>query len=251
VCQNISRSFPAKSEQEIKRIAKKFYQHFCDLIIESLKLFSISKKELETRMKYKNLELFDRFKEEGKDIIAVGGHYNNWEMIAVGVNLAIPHTAVGIYMPLSNPFFEKKLFESRSRYGMKLIPKKEVKPFFSNLGHELSVIIFGADQSPSSASQAYWTNFLNQETAVAFGTEKYAKEYGLPVIFCSIKKQKRGYYESTFELITDRPRETKYGEITEAHTRLNEKQIRENPEFYLWTHRRWKKKRPAKSTTTN
>ena len=244
VYRNLNNSFPDKPAEEIEEIAKKFYRHFCDIIIESLKLFSISKEELVNRCKFVNPELLNDYYDKGQSILICAGHYNNWEMFAKSCNLQMKHQAVGIYTPLNNAFFEKKFAESRGIHGVVLLPKREVKDYFTATKDLIKAVIFGTDQSPSGRTKrAYWTTFLNQETAVVFGTEKYAREYNYPVIYASVSKSKRGYYEISFETIIENPADTEHGEITEKHTRILERQIIDQPEYYLWTHKRWKRKR--------
>jgi KDO2-lipid IV(A) lauroyltransferase len=173
----------------------------------------------------------------------VGGHCGNWEYTVAG-NLVVSHQIVALYSPLSNKFFEKKMKESRSRFGISLLSTKDVKAFFKAGPETLSMMIFGSDQSPSSSTKAYWTRFLNQDTAVSYGLERYAKEYNYPVVYAGIKKVKRGYYDFSFELIEENPASTIYGEITEKHVRILENKILEQPEFWLWTHKRWKREKP-------
>jgi KDO2-lipid IV(A) lauroyltransferase len=241
---NLRNSFPEKSESEIKEIASKFYRHFCDLIIESVKLFSISKADVIERSRFVNPELLDSYYEKGKSIIVVAGHYNNWEVFAQSCNAQMKHQAVGIYTPLNSPFFEKKFSESRSRYNVVLLPKRQVKEYFIENKDLVKCIIFGTDQSPSGRTKrVYWTNFLNQDTAVMFGSEKYAREYDYPVIFARVTKIARSHYRIEFELLEEHPVKTEHSVITEKHTRWLEEQIMEQPEYYLWTHKRWKRKR--------
>lgn len=245
VVTNLKNSFPDKSPQEIEAIAGKFYHHFCDLILESVKMFSITREEVNERCRIVNPEVFEHYAAEGRSLLLVAGHYNNWELAAVACDMQTPHTAVGIYSPLANRFFDNKLYQSRSQFGLELLPKKQVKPFFKNNAHRLLAFMFGADQSPSNAANAYWTTFLNQDTAVAFGTEKYAVEYNYPVVFGRINKLRRGYYTMDFTVLEDQPANTSFGEISEKHTRALEQQILEQPEYWLWTHKRWKRKRPV------
>jgi KDO2-lipid IV(A) lauroyltransferase len=241
---NLYNSFPQKNTEEITEIATKFYKHFCDVMIESIKIFSISVQELGKRIKIRNPELANRFYYQGKSILVVGGHYNNWELYAVSCNTHTKLKFSGIYTPLSNKFFNKKMIESRSKFGTVLVPKKDVKKYFEQNKDKLTATVFGADQSPSATKKkTYWTRFLNQDTAVMFGSEKYAKEYNYPVLFIKIDKIKRGYYEGNFEIITEGPQSMAYGEITEKHTKALEEQILEKPEFWLWTHKRWKVKK--------
>ncbi len=197
VLENLHNSFPEKNEDEINKICNHFYQHLTDLIVESIKLFSISKDEIIKRYKFTNPEVLDNYYDDGKSVLIVGGHYNNWEMAAVGTNPQMKHQAAGIYTPMTNAYFEKVFRKSRGKYGILLIKKDEVKEYFAEYKDQLTATIFGADQSPSLHSKkVYWTNFLNQETAVMFGTEKFAKEFNYPVVFVQVNKIKRGYYES-------------------------------------------------------
>jgi len=241
---NLMHSFPDKSKQEITIIARNFYHHLCDLIVESVRLFSMPRDELVARCKFINPELLDRFYDQGRSIIIVAGHYDNWEMFAQGCNLQMKHQAVGIYTPLTNSFFEKKFSAARSRCQVVLLPKTEVKEYFASHQDQIMAVIFGTDQSPSLQSKkVYWTNFLNQDTAVMYGSEKYSRQYNYPVIYARIIRLKRGYFHVAFEMMEENPAASEYGFITEQHTRLLEKQIMEMPQYWLWTHKRWKRKR--------
>jgi KDO2-lipid IV(A) lauroyltransferase len=244
VYQNLTNSFPDKSSSEIKQIEKKFYRHFCDLIVESVKLFTVSKKELLKRVRFKNPELLNHYYDQKQSITIVAGHFNNWENFAKACDMQMKHQAVGIYSPLSNPYFNKKFAESRRLFGVYLLAAGHVKEYFSENKDQLKAVIFGTDQSPHGRSKrVYWTNFLNQDTPVMFGSEKYAKEYNYPVIFAGVEKVKRGFFEIWFELLVENPKDSPHGEITEKHTRRLEQQIIAQPEYYLWTHKRWKRKR--------
>ena len=243
VTTNLTNSFPEKSAKEIADIRNKFYHHLCDLIVESIKLFSISEKEVRKRIKFVNPEVTDAYFKKGQSLMIVGGHCGNWEYTVVG-GLFVSHQIVAIYSTLSNNFFEKKMRESRSRFGISLLSTKDAKAFFEAGPETPSMIIFGSDQSPTSSSKAYWTRFLNQDTAVLYGLEKYAKQYNYPVFYAAIRKIKRGYYEFTFELVEENPASTSYGEISEKHVRMLENQILEQPEYWLWTHKRWKREKP-------
>jgi Kdo2-lipid IVA lauroyltransferase/acyltransferase len=243
VFQNIRGSFPDRSQAEHEQIAKKFYSHFCDLLVESLKIFSITEEEVKQRMKTNNPEVVDHFYDQGRSVILVGGHYNNWELFAVAIDGWIRHNSLAIYKPLNNKFWDSRMRKTREKYGLKMISIRDVAKVFEENRSKLTATIFAADQSPGNVKKAYWMNFLNRDTAVLFGTEKYAREYNYPVIFGRLTKVKRGHYVCDWELISENPVQTKYGEITEAHTRLLEKDILNDPPYWLWSHRRWKKKR--------
>ena len=243
VLSNIKNSFPQKNKKEHELIMKKFYRHFCDLVVESLKGFVISEEQLRKRFTIINAELANKYFDQGKDVIFVGGHYNNWEILAQGVNLELKHKIVGIYKPLTNKYFDKKMKTSREKYGMLLCPIKQTKAFLDKDLGEPKGTIFAIDQRPGNPEKSYWMQFLNQDTPVLFGAEKYAKEYNTPVIFCTINKAKRGHYEGVLELIEEFPENKEYGEITSKNTLALEKDIIKNPQYWLWTHKRWKHKR--------
>jgi KDO2-lipid IV(A) lauroyltransferase len=245
VLQNITRSFPDKTAAEHVQIVKDFYRHLCDLVVESLKVFTISQAEVTERMKVANPDFMDRFYEQGKNVIMAGGHYNNWELFAVAIDASIKHKAVAIYKPLSSLFFDKKMRESRSKYGLEMISTKKVEEEFKRANAPLRTIIFGFDQSPRSAKKCYWSTFLNQDTAMLFGVEKYAKEYSLPVVYARINKVSRGHYITEFVESIEDPLNTGYGEITKRMNDLLEKDILRQPEYWLWSHKRWKHKCPT------
>jgi len=244
VVKNINNSFPERSEAERLQIAGAFYEHLCDLIVESIKVFTISEKQIHQRMKIVNPEYIDRFFTKNQSVILAGGHYNNWELFAVAIDAAIKHQAVAIYKPLSNLYFDEKMRSSRGKYGLKMISTKATKQEFEKTD-SLRVIIFGIDQFPGSHRNCYWANFLNQDTAMIFGTEKYAKEYNYPVLSGRINKVKRGHYEFEFTDAIETPQTTGYGEITERINHLLENDIILKPQYWLWSHKRWKLPRPV------
>lgn len=245
VNENLARSFPEKTDAERKAIAKEFYRHLCDVFLEGVKAFNISKDELRKHLVCKNPELIRKYYDEGKDVVITVGHYGSWELFLTGINLYIRHRAVVIYQPLANVYLDKKLREKRSEYRTMMLPTKEVKAFFASPRKELCATVFAIDQSPPHPDRCYWMNFLNQETGVLFGAEKYAKEYDMPVVYARIRREKRAYYSIEFVDVSAQPRETAHGTITEKVTRLLENDIIETPAYWLWSHKRWKHKRPV------
>jgi KDO2-lipid IV(A) lauroyltransferase len=245
ILQNIRNSFPEKTSKEHDEIAKKFYHHLCDLVVESLKTFTISQKQVQERMVCKNPEVVNNFFEKNKSVILAGGHYNSWELFAVAIDEIVKHQSIGIYLPLANKFFDEKMRRTRSKFGLRMISTRIVKQVFEEEKNNLTATIFAIDQSPSKPDNCYWTKFLNQDTAVSFGTEKYAKEFDYPVIFGRVNKPKRGHYVLEFEMVSEHPQHTSNGEITRKITEMLEKDILKQPEFWLWSHRRWKLKKPV------
>jgi len=237
---NLKGSFPEKSEKEIKSIMDKFYLHLCDLIVEAIKGFSISDKVVKKRMKFRNIEVVDQFKAQGKHVVMAGGHYGNWELFALAISDASQYIPLALYTPMASKFFNQKFLMSRGKYGLQLLSIKEIRSNFEKLMAEQYMVIFGTDQSPRKSQRAYWTNFLNQPTGVQFGAEKFAVEYDAAVVFANIYKVKRGYYEVECSLICESAKQTEYGYISEMHTKLLEDVVRKQPEYWLWSHKRWK-----------
>lgn len=243
VIANLKRSFPEKSEKEINYITKEFYRHFCDLVFETLKVFTASSETLNKRMILENTSIIEDFYKKGRSVILAGGHYANWEWAVVTLPYHSSHKGSGIYTALSNKFFDSKLRSTRARFGMKLMSTKEVNSFFKAAKNELFTYGFINDQSPSKPNKGHWMTFLGQDTCMLLGAEKYAAMYNYPVVYGSVSKVKRGYYKLVYELVSENPSSEKQFFITERCAQINEKLIRSAPQFWLWTHRRWKHKR--------
>ena len=189
-------------------------------------------------------KLFDKYYAEKKSLIFVMGHYGNWEWAGNTFSILGKHQLYVIYHPLSNTYFNKLIVGMRTRFGTKLIAMKNtIRDMLSNRS-ELSVTAFIADQTPAPES-AYWTKFLNQDTPVFWGTEKIAKKVNYPIVFVNIKRVKRGYYEIFAETLVENPAQSTEGQISELHTRRLEQEILKQPELWLWSHRRWKHKKPS------
>jgi KDO2-lipid IV(A) lauroyltransferase len=240
---NLKNSFPNKSKKEIETIARGFYKHLCDLIVESIKHFTVSEKQVRKRMKIVNPEVINKFHDEGRSVLLVGGHFNNWEIFALAIDSQIKHETIAIYKTLRNEFWDGKMRGSRERYGLSMISTKKIKAVFDEKVSTLTATIFATDQSPANAKKAYWTTFLNQDTAVLFGTEIYAKRYDSPVLYGHLRKVKRGHFTLEFTVLHDDPANAEEGLITELHTRKLEEVILEDPQYWLWSHKRWKRKR--------
>lgn len=246
VLENIRRSFPEKSEDEVRAIAWDFYRHFCDLIVESVKSFTISEAEIRKRMRGAPSEFLDRFRKPGAVLLVGAGHYNNWEWYAIAAKFDSRFQGTGIYKPLSNRFLDGKMKETRGKFGFEMIPMKAVNDWFKALKptDPPRTLIYAVDQSPTDPRKAHWGKFMGQDSAMLYGLEKHARETGLPVLFGSIRKHKRGHYEYYYEILTEKPREEAEGYIIEEVHRRLERDIRQDPRYWLWTHRRWKHSKP-------
>lgn len=245
VRQNLKNSFPELSDEEIIEIEKKFYKHFSDFLVESAKSVSISDKEIRKRCKIINPELVNDYFDQGKDVLILCGHYNNWEYYAVGLAQQMKHQTVAVYQPLKNDFFNRKILKSRQRFGLKLLSIREFPRFFSDKERNtpsLSVVI--NDQSPSDPLHAHWNKFLNQDTGWMQGGEKLARKYNQVVVFGAIHKRQRGCYEVKFSLITDEINKVPNGFVIDKQAQYLEEVIRKEPQYWLWSHRRWKHQPP-------
>jgi|688.fasta_scaffold67893_4 KDO2-lipid IV(A) lauroyltransferase len=247
VYQNLNLCFPDKSKAEIISLQKKFYRHFCDLVLESLKNFSITNEQAQERMEQINVDAINQYFDKGRSVIIAGGHYGNWELWAVATPLHLRHRMIGIYKKLKNEYFDQKMRKSRGKFGLELVETKETGAFLDENKNSLIASVFAIDQSPSNPKKAVWIDFLGQETAALFGTEKYSREHNFAVVWGHIRKKKRGYYSITYELITDNTATLAHGELTQKLHRILEQDILVAPEFWLWSHKRWKHKRPEEN----
>ncbi|MDH6341991.1 KDO2-lipid IV(A) lauroyltransferase [Parabacteroides sp. PFB2-12] len=246
VRRNMAHAFPEKSKSELRQLEKEFYHHFCDYIVETMKLAHISSEELLRHAYMRNPELVDQLVEEGHTcVIFVMGHYGNWEWFS-GISTQFEKArAYNIYRPLTNKAFDKLLIDLRTRFEARGIKKNDTIREMIRLKQEKtpSVVVFLADQTPSKTNIHYWTTFLNQDTPMFTGAERIARKLDLPVVFVDVKKIKRGYYTVDLDLLTKTPKETPEFWITETYARKLEQSILRHPAYWLWTHKRWKYKR--------
>ena len=247
VYQNMKDSFPEKSEKEIRRMEKAFYHHFCDYIEETIKLLHISDKETRKRVKFHNTEALQEIVDNGGSCLMLLGHYGNWEFVP-SVTLWMRKGSVifaQIYRPLKNKWFDRFFLKLRGRYHSECIAKQDTLRSilrYKSSGRP-SITGFMADQTPSPANIHHWVNFLNHDTPVFTGVEKIAHKVGFSVFYFDVEKIKRGYYSVTIREISKNPKETEEFEITNKYMEMMETTILRAPEYWLWTHNRWKHKR--------
>jgi len=245
VFHNLRSSFPHKTDEEIHRIARAFYRHFSDFLLEAVKMISISPEKLNNRMKVKNPEVFRDLAERNQNFALVTAHYNNWEMM---INLPhhMVHRCMIIYRPLNNKVTDQLSLYMRGRFNNVMVPMENIfrEGVKCRSEKRLFSIWFLADQRPPRNSK-FWTNFLNQDTPVYLGAEKIASKYDMAVVFFNVQKIRRGYYCYTPELLFEHTTGLPEHVITESHVRRLEEIIRENPEYWIWSHRRWKHKKPS------
>lgn len=239
VRQNLYNSFPTYNSEKLSGIEKGFYRFLADLIVESVKGFTIGRKSLNKRMSIENPEVYEELYKNRKSAIVVMGHCGNWEWLCRNVTLLIPNPVYVAYKPLSNPYFDKLMYRARSAFGSRPIPMAQVPRLLAEQ-KEPFLLILVSDQSPSDKNSSIWVQFLNQETAVLPGVEKLSSRYKLPVIFHEIKRIKRGYYSSRAQYIVEDGSNYAAGEISAMHSKVLDQKIIQQPETWLWSHRRWK-----------
>lgn len=244
---NLENAFPEKSAIEIKRIQDKFYRYFCDLVLETLKTLTISKESVKKHVHLGKFNAFEKLYSQKQSIIIVMGHLGNWEIAGARFSLENVHQLYVIYHPLANKYFDGLMYHMRTRLGTELYAMKETFRGMIRDRDKLTATAFIADQTPPPKG-AYWTSFLNQDTPVFTGTAKISKKLNYPIVYVSVKRPKRGLYTLDAEVLVENPSLLSEDEISELHTKRLEADIIENPEIWLWTHRRWKHKNPNKST---
>lgn len=246
VMANLRNSFPEKEDVEIKLLANCFYRHFSDILLESIKGLSLSKVELQRRFHYTNPEIFDELYLQQKSAILLGSHYGNWEWGVLSFPLSVQHRVVGIFKPLKNRLMDAYLNQRRSRWGLHLASMGQAGRVVVDHRHQPCIFVLIADQTPSNIRDAHWVRFLNQDTPFLHGPEKLARSTGYPVFTFEINRCGRGYYEVTFKLMCEKVDKLPHGEMTSLFARQLESQIKKDPPNWLWSHRRWKRKRPEK-----
>lgn len=239
VAANLQNAFPEKSEEERNKITRQYYHYLCDLIIETIKMIRITPAEARERFKFINPEVLENYFKQNKSVLAAAGHYGNWEM-ASSVGLTTDRTVIAVYKPLSDPYFEAFLKKVRSRFDTKMVPMKTSFREILSYRKEPTISILISDQTPVRKDVHYFTSFLNQPTAVFTGIEQLARAYNYPVVFCDVKVVKRGHYTCEFIPLIEEPKSCGEHEITEAHVKYLEKMIQKEPQYWIWSHRRWK-----------
>lgn len=241
VLENLNLVFPEKSADEKNVIAKKFFTHFTDLFMETIKAISIPEKEILKRYQYKNPELVKTFLNKDRSIAFVSAHQANWEW-SVNLPLILSCNVNGAYTSLGNSYFDKVLKKSRERFGFTCYPSaKTVQAIFSDFKKNIQgIYLLISDQSPQLEHTLYWQSFFGIKVPFHVGAESLAKKFNLVVINCATKKLKRGFYETEFTLISENPKEMENFEITDKYIHLTEQLVYQQPECYLWSHKRFK-----------
>jgi len=241
ISENLKNSFPEWTEKKRKESLKNFYKYFATMVVESVKMFSMNLKTLEKHIKFKNPEILQEYFKQGKSVIVISAHYGNWEWL-LGLRNEIPHHGIAVYKPLNDKYFNKLMTNARSSLNTSLISMREIPKVLMGLKRDgiASLSVYIADQSPVWEEIQYWTSFMNQMTPVYLGPEKLARKLDMTVVYFRMKVLSKGKYEVEIIPIAENAAETEEYEITDSHVRLLEEDIKSNPEYWLWSHRRWK-----------
>ena len=244
VRENLALALPHLSDKERLEIEKKSYHHLCDMFLEMVKTMTISSEEMNKRFKITNLEVIKKYEKKGKSIMLIASHYASWEWL-ITLNQKISFLGVAVYKKLANKHFDKLVRDIRSKYNTELVPTSKTIPLIANNQKNNIQCVYGlaSDQSPKADRIFHWESFMGVEVPVHTGPEMLAKKYDMTVVFAKVKKVKRGYYELTIIPLSDNPKSIPDFGITHIYIKEVEKQILEAPEYYFWTHKRWKHRR--------
>lgn len=246
---NLKNSFPEKNEKEIERISRKYYRHLSVMIVENVFLRFVSKRKLNKRIEFENIELLEQFYENQKNIIIMLGHFGNWEYAAC-ISRFSSYKSAAVYKKLTSPVFDKIYYDIRNHLGSEPIEMAESfrKVSALNNANDPFALIMVADQSPMQSDSQHWMRFMNQDTGVFLGSEKLAKRFDFPVFYLHLHRTRKGSYKGVFKLISDKPKESEPKKITEKYFKYLEESIKDNPRNWLWSHRRWKNTPPEKQS---
>lgn len=250
VRKNLKLTLPHLSAHELVVIENKFYSHLCDLFLEMIKTINISDKEIKKRFVFTNIQMINDYEAKGKSVLLMCAHYASWEWLIV-ISKYINFNTYGIYKQMQNPYFDKLVQKIRFRLGAELLEtKKAIEKMEFNKAHNINAFYgFASDQSPQYHKAKYWDNFLGIEVPVYTGAEMLSKKLDTNILFVKVEKTKRGFYQATMTPLVENPTEIPDYQITSLFLREVEKQILEHPEYYFWTHNRWKHQRENKHTS--
>lgn len=239
ILKNLCNSFPEKSKKEILAIAKDYYQNLCDIVVETIKSLTIKPEDLNKRVTITNICLLEEHLKNGVSVITMTSHQGNWEWLLLSNSLEIKNgDVIAAFQEVK--FLKELMHKIRTRFGAQLIEKKNMVREMLRKSNRPKVFALVADQTPAELNNRFWTNFLNQKTAFFSGAEKIALKYKMVVLFVRMKRVKRGYYKVDFIEIGKPPYPGSDFEITKSYAEYVEKGIKENPEQWLWSHKRWK-----------
>lgn len=240
---NLSHAFPEWDDTQRKKVLRRFYMHFTDTLVETFKLLGMRKSFLPGRIRVKNPEVLEAYFKQQRSVIAVGGHYGNWEWLGTALPLLSPYPVLAAYRPLSNAIIDRTMKQLRSIHGTRLIPDSQIYRAMKSAGEPVLTYLI-ADQTPLPEN-GYWMPFLHRETPVFLGPEKMGRATDAVIVFLAMTRERRGYYQIEVIPVSEHPQQEAAFAITHRHVALLEDEIRKSPSDWLWSHKRWKHQRPA------
>jgi Kdo2-lipid IVA lauroyltransferase/acyltransferase len=242
--EQLQKVYPDASAAQREAIHKQFLRNFCDVMIEILKSVTMSEAEMCARMRVTNTELARQYLDAGQSIMFVTSHLCNWEWLLHGVALQLGYPLDAAYKPLHDEWAERLMLKVRSRFGARLVPAKELLADFIRRRGVTRAVAMNADQAPMSTDQRYWTQFLGQDTAFYIGAEQIARAMRLPMIYVSVQRTRRSFYEVVLQPLWDGRTVIEPNQVIERYARACELDVYRSPADWLWSYRRWRLKRP-------
>lgn len=243
---NLARAYPELSETKRRELEKAYYRHMCDLLVEGIHNLYARPQNIMKHYRFLNREVVNRYYEQGQSVVLMSSHYNNWEYMITSLNFQLMHHGVGVGKPLQDKAVATYITRRRGRYGTEIVDQTNVRQTmeFYSQHHVPVAYMMLSDQSPSNEHKSFWTLFMNQETPFLYGAEYFARKYNMPVIYYAVKKVSRGNYEITFTPLCDKPNDVPQYTITSRYIKMLKDTIDAQPEYWLWSHKRWKRTRP-------
>ena len=246
VRENLALVFPNKGEEERLRIEKRFYSHMCDMFLEMIKTMGISNKSLQKRFVFTNLEVLHQLEEKNKSVMLMFPHYASWEWV-IALDKHIASKGYAIYQKIGNKYFDKLVRDIREKYGTTLITTKNTKAIVGENKRNNKLSMYGilSDQSPMVSKALLWTPFMGITVPAHTGAEMLCRKWDMPAVYLKVSKLARGHYQGEFHLLSDNPTELPEFELTKRFLEMVEHSVHEAPEYYFWTHKRWKHRNKA------
>ena len=247
---NLEACFPDWDLRCRRRVERQYYRYLCDLVIEGAYNLYASPAAIKRRYRLVNRQLVDRYYEQGQTVVLMSAHYGNWEYMVSSLNMQLLHHGIGVGKPLQDKLTAAFITRRRTRYGTQVVDQTDVREhvaFFDKYRIPCALMML-SDQSPSNPHKSYWTRFLGRETAFLYGAEHFARQYNYPVLYYTVRRVRRGCYEVEFSPLCDNPQEVPQYTIVERYVRRLEQDILAAPQYWLWSHRRWKLKPPQQHT---
>ena len=243
---NLLHAYPERTDKERREIERAYYHHISDLLVEGLYNLYARPMAIMRRYHFVNRQLVNHYYEQGQSVILMSAHYNNWEYMITSLNFQLMHHGVGVGKPLNDKLVANYVTRRRGRFGTEIVDHTNVRQTmeYYQQHHVPIAYMMLSDQSPSDVHKSFWTIFMHQETPFLYGAEHFARKYNMPVLYYDVTKTSRGRYEVRFTPICDNPNEVPQYTITSRYIRLLEKTINAAPQYWLWSHRRWKRTRP-------